>query len=69
MQLPHKQKSRRQHQADKDGLLIVEYSPTVRSNSFVISKNCMIMIFSLPCSRCFLPDFFLEVQQDGACLK
>jgi hypothetical protein len=38
-----KQKNRRQHQADKGGLLIIEFSPTVRSNSFVISKKLHIV--------------------------
>jgi hypothetical protein len=39
LQLPHKQKSRRQHQADKGGLPIIESSPRVRSKSFVTSKE------------------------------
>ena len=37
-QLPHK-KSRRQHQADKGGLPIIESFPWVRSNSIVPSKK------------------------------
>jgi hypothetical protein len=38
-QHPHKNKSRRQHQADKGGLSIIESIPWVRSNSIVPSKN------------------------------
>jgi len=38
-QLPHKKKSRRQHQADKGGLPIIESSPWVRSNSIAPSKK------------------------------
>jgi hypothetical protein len=38
-QFPQKQKSRRQHQADKGGLPIIESSLWVRSNSFVTTKN------------------------------
>jgi hypothetical protein len=36
---PDKKKSRRQHQAEKSGLPIIESSPSVRSNSLVPSKK------------------------------
>jgi len=39
LQLPQKRKNRRQHQADKGGLPIIESFPWVRSNSIVPSKK------------------------------
>ena len=56
--LPHKEKSRRHHQADKGGLFIIESSPTIRSNSFVISINRQVWIMKVELWKQILSETF-----------